>query len=263
MVSDWLNDPLNLNNGGISLFQMPDDETYEYFYNDPKCNQTWLMGRGGSQPDSITFYDVSEHDYNKLLFENRLQITPWISEDVLAIQMLGITERFIELAPEKKPDKGQGLVEGQFRIEYWGNKDGDFTQTKYVEITSDDFGCSTSDCPWNTPVPSPDGILENDVCIGRTPHYLTICKDGFCNQCSKGCEYFPAYTSTDESLSNSLNDRGAYDVDCSAGSTFTFYGLDWTDEPSTPKLTFNNKCETDAFVHAGGQTIELVGNIKG
>ena len=29
--------------------------------------------------------------------------------------------------------------------------------------------------------------------------------------------------------------------------------------PETPKITFNDKCSTDAFVHSFGQTIELIG----
>ena len=138
------------------------------------------MGRGKSQPDSITFYDTDEHDFNRILIKNRFQITPWVSHDVMVIQMLGVTQNFVHLDPENYPDKGEGLVEGQFRIEYWGNKDGDYTSTGYATITSDDFGCEPDDCPWNTPVDSPDGILENEICIGRTPHYLSICKDDWC-----------------------------------------------------------------------------------
>ena len=51
---------------------------------------------------------------------------------------------------------------------------------------------------------------------------------------------------------------------CYDGSVFTFYGLEWKHEPRTPRLTFGKKCEVDAFVHASGQTIELLGpNFKG
>lgn len=48
-------------------FTMPDTRNYEHWYNDEGCNQIWRMGRGRSQPDAITFYDIHVHEFNTIL----------------------------------------------------------------------------------------------------------------------------------------------------------------------------------------------------
>ena len=60
---------------------MPNTRHYEHWYNDEGCNQIWRMGRGRTQPDAITFYDIHVHEFNTILSLNRMQMTPWITHD--------------------------------------------------------------------------------------------------------------------------------------------------------------------------------------
>ena len=193
---------------------MPNTRHYEHFYNDEGCNQIWRMGRGRSQPDAITFYDIHIHEFNTLLSLNRMQITPWVTHDQMVIQMFGITEQCVDLITDTE-DMGRGLVKGQFRIEY-------YNATGLTYIDGSDLGV---DRPYSTAVDSntPPGLEEKDICICRTKHYLEICLISHCQGCTAGCEYFPAFTSNDASLAP-FSHYGNYTVPCEKGQVMTFNG---------------------------------------
>lgn len=107
-------------------------------------------------------------------------------------------------------------------------------------------------------------LTESDVCICRTPHYLQVCLTNFCNGCSVGCEYFPAFTSSDDSL-YPFSHYGNYTVPCNKGDVFTFNGTASRDSaiPKIKNLIFEDKCETDSFIFLDGQTVVLLGNLTG
>ena len=216
------------------------------------------MARGKEQPDSITFYDTDEHEHNRILINNRYTVTPWVSEDKLTINLFGIQENCVEICPFKYPNLGRGLVDGKFRIQYYNT-------SGLVEVHGQDIGCDEDDCPWNTEV-SPT-LFEIPVCVGRTPHYMAICKKDHWVGCTRGCEYFPAYTASDHSLRHQLDDDGIYDVPCPKGygNYFTFNGTanDTEEAIETFGLRFEDKCETDSFLFTSGQTIILEGNLTG
>ena len=96
------------------------------------------MGRGGIQPDAITFYDVPAHERNVIITTDSTRITPWDSRDERVLQFFGITDRCVELYAEEQ-DAGQGLGgEGQWRIEY-------YNATGHVYINSTDLGKTVAD----------------------------------------------------------------------------------------------------------------------
>ena len=75
-----------------------------------------------------------------------------------------------------------------------------------------------------------DPTLENkNIVICRTPFYLQICNavDAPVNKgiggCAAGCEYFPAFTATDDSLSPFAK-HGRFDIHCEAGDIMSFNG---------------------------------------
>ena len=81
---------------------MPNTRHYEHFYDQVGCNQIWNMGRGGVQPDAITFYDIPAHEHNVLYWNDAISITPWISHDELVLQFFGITDTCVELYAEEQ-----------------------------------------------------------------------------------------------------------------------------------------------------------------
>jgi hypothetical protein len=107
-------------------------------------------------------------------------------------------------------------------------------------------------------------LLESDLCICRTPHYLQVCLADHCNGCEVGCEYFPAFTSSDDSL-YPFSHYGNYTVPCDKGDVFTFNGTASRDSsiPKIKNLIFEDKCEADTFILLDGQTIVLLGNLTG
>jgi hypothetical protein len=149
-------------------FTMPNTRHYEHFYNDEGCNQVWRMGRGRSQPDAITFYDIHVHEFNTILSLNRMQITPWVTHDQMVLQFFGVTEQCVELLTDVE-GMGRGLVKGQFRIEYYNS-------TGLTYIDGSDLGV---DRPYSLADGS-NPINEVDVCICRTKHYLEICTIADC-----------------------------------------------------------------------------------
>lgn len=267
-VTEWQADPFAADNKFFS-FWMPNTREYEHFYNDPDCSQIFRMGRGKEQPDAITFHDVPLHDHNALAFNDVNAITPWLTHDVLVLQFFGITEQCVKLVPDESV-KSKGLVEGQFRIEYYNN-------TGLATIDSDAFGI---DDTWSTEVTSGTGVsgglLEAEVCVCRTPHYLAICVDDegegkeFCDpKCSLYCEYHPAFNHHDHSLG--VDHYGNYSVSCEVGNVFTFNGT--TPHNETPvslpekrrvnALVFEDKCDADVFIFWWGQIIVVEGNLTG
>ena len=60
------------------------------------------MGRGGVQPDAITFYDIPAHERNVLFWNDATQITPWVTHDELVLQFFGITDTCVELYAEEQ-----------------------------------------------------------------------------------------------------------------------------------------------------------------
>lgn len=241
-------------------FTMPNTRHYEHFYNDEGCNQIFVMGRGREQPDAITFYDIHVHEYNMILSLDRKEITPWVTHDQMVLQFFGVTEQCVDLWTEME-GMGRGLVDGQFRIEYYNS-------TGLTYIDGSDFGKTGQ----SYSEMATDSLLESDVCICRTPHYLEICHFDHCQSCTAGCEYFPAFTSNDDSLFP-FTHYGNYTVPCHAGSVFTFNGTASDADNSaadadpgnikTKNLIFEDKCEADAFVMSAGQTIVIMGNLTG
>jgi hypothetical protein len=131
----------------------------------------------------------------------------------MVLQFFGVTEQCVELFTDDEM-MGRGLVDGMFRIEYYNS-------TGLTYIDGSDFGRIEADAPYTTPVVA--GLLEVDVCICRTKHYLEICTFMACHGCSIGCEYFPAFTSNDDSL-YPFSDYGNYTVPCEKGNVMTFNG---------------------------------------
>ena len=58
----WSELPADPFGNAAFAFTMPDTRHYEHFYNDEGCNQIWRLGRGRSQPDAITFYDIPVYE---------------------------------------------------------------------------------------------------------------------------------------------------------------------------------------------------------
>lgn len=257
-VRDWENDPFCER---WWAFQMPSSRLYEHFYNDPDCSQIFRMGRGREQPDAITFYDVPRHDHNKILALNRIQITPWITHDVMLLQFFGITNECVEVEPDVEA-MGRGLNEGQFRIEYYNG-----TDNSLASINAGDFGLDQDHRPdSNNGV---DTLLSAHVWICRTPHYLAVCKNKHVGNfptlasCEIGCEYFADYNADDDSLE--VDQYGNYDIPCYPGGVFTFNGTasDYDCGIKVQTLTIEDKCETDIFIFNSGQTIIVDGNLTG
>ena len=142
-------------------------------------------------------------------------MTPWITHDQMVLQFFGITEQCVEMYVDTI-DMGRGLAPGQWRIEYYNS-------TGLTYINSTDLAALEVDRPYTTPVATPTALAEHDVCICRTPHYLQICLINSCPGCTEGCEYFPAFTSSDSSLAP-FTHYGNYTVPCHNGSVFTFNG---------------------------------------
>ena len=128
-----------------------------------------------------------------------------------------------------------------------------------------------------------EGGLENThVHICRTPFYLQIClnENAPVNKgvggCAEGCEYFPAFTASDDSLS-SFAHHGTFDVHCEAGDIMSFNGtrsattrvpplssgdLDLETTPTkTPELWFEDKCESENFLLLDGQEVHIKGSL--
>ena len=66
------------------------------------------MGRGRSQPDAITFYDVPAHERNVIITTNPIRIRPHRTKDQRVLQFFGITDRCVELYTEREAE-GFGL----------------------------------------------------------------------------------------------------------------------------------------------------------
>ena len=148
-------------------------------------------------------------------------MTPWITHDQMVLQFFGITEQCVDMYVDLI-DFGRGLSPGNWRIEYYNS-----TGLTYINHT--DLAVPEAIRPWSTPVSTPTALAMHDICICRTPHYLQICLVAFCNGCTQGCEYFPAFTSSDSSLAPFLH-YGNYTVPCNNGSVFTFNGT-WEEDP--------------------------------
>lgn len=142
-------------------------------------------------------------------------MTPWITHDQMVLQFFGITEQCVDMYVDVA-SMGRGLAPGQWRIEYYNS-------TGLTYINSTDLGALEVNRPYTTPVTTPTTLAAVDVCICRTPHYLQICLIDFCPGCTLGCEYFPAFTSSDSSLAP-FTKYGNYTVPCQKGSVFTFNG---------------------------------------
>ena len=255
-------------------FYMPNTRHYEHFYDQVGCNQIWNMGRGGVQPDAITFYDVPAHEHNVLYWNDATRITPWVSHDELVLQFFGITDTCVELyAEEQGAAAAQALTEGQWRIEY-------YNATGHVYINSTDLGKAVADAEISNAV---EGGLENlHVHICRTPFYLQIClnENAPVNKgvggCPAGCEYFPAFTASDDSLSTYTH-HGIFDVHCEAGDIMSFNGTrsgsdrnagssDFILEApaaKTPELWLEDKCESENFLLLDGQEVHIRGSLQG
>ena len=176
-----------------------------------------------------------------------MTVTPWLTHDQMVLQFFGVTEQCVGLFTDVE-DMGRGLVNGNFRIEYYNS-------TGLTYIDGSDFGKSVMEAPYSTPVTvESDGLFEQDVCICRTKHYLQVCLVEYCDGCTTGCEYFPAFTSSDDSLAPYTH-YGNYTVPCHRGSIMSFNGTasrisnnGGRPPIKTKSLVFEDKCENDAFL---------------
>jgi hypothetical protein len=86
----------------------------------------------------------------------------------MVIQMFGVTDQCVAVRVDEEA-AGRGLVDGTFRIEYKN-------ATGVATVTGEDFARTD-----NITAPVDDGsgieggLLEANVCIDRTPHYLAVC----------------------------------------------------------------------------------------
>lgn len=247
---------------------MPNSRKYEHFYNDPDCNQIFRMGRGRTQPDAITFNDVSAWDHNSLLITNRFSVTPWVSHDQMVIQMFGVTDQCVAVRVDEEAS-GRGLVNGTFRIEYKN-------ATGLQAVTSEDFDrTDLLTAPVTTGTGLENGLLEANVCIDRTPHYLSVCQDDpasdmqFDGACPDRCFYAPDFKSSDSSVH--IDMYGNYTVPCSKHDVNTFDGTNslnnadstTTEDQRVQALVFEDGCDADSFVLLDGQILNIQGNLTG
>lgn len=262
-----------------SAVTMPSTRHYEHFYDLAGCNQVWNMGRGRTQPDAITFYDVPAHEHNVILSTDRTSITPWVTHDERVLQFFGVTDQCVELyVDDDTAGSGQGLAPNQWRIEY-------FNATGHVYINSTDLGKDEGD---TKALSDASGALfpleEAALYICRTPFYLQVCNAAAgpltgIGGCDQGCEYFPAFTATDDDLAP-FTHHGIYDVSCDAGDIMSFDGFRTalnTDElrmaatdlsldtapVATPEIWFADGCQSENFLVLDGQEIHLYENFFG
>lgn len=266
-VNDWGVDPFL--EGDNYSFLMPNSKKYEHFYNDPDCNQIFRMGRGRTQPDAITFGDVNAWDHNSLLITNRFSVTPWVSHDQMVIQMFGVTDQCVAVRVDDEA-MGRGLVDGTFRIEYKN-------ATGIATVTGEDFGRTdntTGEVTTGTGLAG--GLLEANVCIDRTPHYLAVCQNDpaedmvFDSACPDKCSYFNDWKSTDASAP--IDMYGNYTVPCGKHNVNTFNGMNSNQDLSTTvdfepqrvnALVFEAGCDADSFILLDGQILNVQGNLSG
>ena len=219
------------------------------------------MGRGRSQPDAITFYDVPAHERNVIITTNPIRIRPHRTIDQRVLQFFGITDRCVELYTEREAE-GFGLGgEDNWRIEY-------YNATGLVYINSTDLGKAVGEALISAPATS--SLEQESIHICRTPFYLQICTnedapvDKGIGGCPAGCEYFPAFTASDDSLAQFTN-HGRYDVHCEAGDIMSFNGtrsastrgvsadFDLETTPAmTKELWFEDMCQSENFLLLDG-----------
>ena len=240
------------------------------------------MGRGRTQPDAITFYDVPAHEHNVILSTDRTSITPWVTHDERVLQFFGVTDQCVELYVADETDgttnPGQGLAPNQWRIEY-------FNATGHVYINSTDLGKSQDDTLGYSDASAVNYPLEEaSLYICRTPFYLQVCNAAAgpltgIGGCDQGCEYFPAFTATDASL-GPFTKHGRYDAACEAGDILSFNGLragvddgltrdaaadlSLTTAPAaTPEIWFADGCQSENSLLLDGQEVHLYENFFG
>ena len=120
------------------------------------------------------------------------------------------------------------------------------------------------------------GLLEANVCIDRTPHYLSVCQDDpatnmqFDGACPNRCFYAADWKSSDASVP--IDMYGNYTVPCGKHDVNTFNGvnsgdnletLDDTEEQRVQALVFEDGCDADSFVLLDGQILNVQGNLTG
>ena len=263
-----------------SAVTMPGTRQYEHFFDLAGCNQVWNMGRGRTQPDAITFYDVPAHEHNVILSTDRTSITPWVTHDERVLQFFGVTDSCVELyVDDATAGSGQGLAPNQWRIEY-------FNATGHVYINSTDLGKGEDQTLGYSDAAAANYPLEEaSLYICRTPFYLQVCNaaagplEGI-GGCDQGCEYFPAFTATDADL-GPFTKHGIYDAACEAGDILSFNGLraalDTGDERAavmpdlsldttpvaTPEIWFADGCQSENYLVLDGQEIHLYENFFG
>ena len=237
------------------------------------------MGRGRTQPDAITFYDVPAHEHNVILSTDRTSITPWVTHDERVLQFFGVTDQCVELyVADATTGSGQGLAPNQWRIEY-------FNATGHVYINSTDLGKDQDATLGYSDASAVNYPLEEaGLYICRTPFYLQVCNAAAgpltgIGGCDQGCEYFPAFTATDASL-GPFTKHGRYDAACEAGDIMSFNGLRagvddgltrgaatdlslTTAAAATPEIWFADGCQSENFLLLDGQEVHLYENFFG
>ena len=214
-----------------------------------------------------------------ILSTDRTSITPWVTHDERVLQFFGVTDQCVELyVDDDTAGSGQGLAPNQWRIEY-------FNATGHVYINSTDLGKTEGDSKALSAASAALYPLEEAALyICRTPFYLQVCNAATgpltgIGGCDAGCEYFPAFTATDDDLAP-FTHHGIYDVSCDAGDIMSFDGfrtaltteaertaaadlsLDTT-PVATPEIWFADGCQSENFLVLDGQEIHLYENFLG
>merc|ERR1712151_679583 len=192
-----------------------------------------------------------------------------MGHDQMVIQMFGITDQCVDVRPDAVLS-GRGLVNGTFRIEYKN-------ATGTVAIEGKDFGQTNN---LNVPVTMGGGVmgglLEDNVQICRTPHYLTVCRDDsmamsqWTGTCPQFCEYWPDFKSSDASAP--IDKHGNYPLSCGKNDVNTFNGTNSQDDPDTTTqvekqrvnaVVLPDRCASDNFVLLDGQILNVAGDLAG
>lgn len=200
---------------------------------------------------------------------NSFSITPWVTHDQMVIQMFGQTETCVEIRPNRQ-DSNRGLVDGKFRIEYKN-------ATGTVAVQGSDFGQDTlQSAAVEATAGANGGLLEENVCIERGPHYLSVCWDSpndgqvwTGGACGAYCEYHDDYKQDEATVP--IDMYGNYTVPCGKHDVVTFDGSNSLDNVLTSTvetqrvnaLVFEDRCDADTFVALDGQILNIQGDLTG
>ena len=120
------------------------------------------------------------------------------------------------------------------------------------------------------------GLLEANVQICRTPHYLAVCEEDSASMsewgptCPEFCEYWPDFKSDDATAP--IDKHGNYTLSCGKYDVNTFKGTNSLDDPLTATevekqrvnaVVIPHRCASDNFVLLDGQVLNIAGDLAG